>query len=123
MDAGWYYKNGGGFMVVSGKWTLHYDWGCGGSYSQVDMNFNNDGTFTLPGGNGNWVQIEGTIIWRFNTGPAIYGGNIVGSSMTGLMSTFGGSNGCWYALKSGATTMLAKERKPELDASGKKATY
>ena len=64
------------------------------------------------------------ILWEFDQSPkTVYGGNIAGSAMTGLMSTFTGSKGCWYAIKSGATTMLVMERMPELDVLGNKAKY
>jgi hypothetical protein len=109
---------------VGEKWVLHYDWNCDGSYSQVDITFNANGTFSLPpSSTGKWVQVEGMILWQFDNLKTTYGGNVAGSAMTGLMSTFGGLKGCWYAIKAGATTMTAKERKPELDVAGNKAKY
>ena len=110
-------------MVVTGKWTLHYDWNCDGSYSQVDMTLNANGTFSLPPYTGKWVQVEGMILWQFDNSKTSYGGNVAGNAMTGLMSTFAGLKGCWYAIKSGATTMLLIERKPEFDVTGNKAKY
>jgi hypothetical protein len=105
-------------MPVVGEWTLHYDWGCSGNYNQAGITFNNDGTFSSDSA-GKWVQTDGTILFRFDNSTA-YGGNVVGNAMVGTMLSFDGSNGCWYAIKVGSTTMSAKERKPEFDASGNK---
>ena len=110
-------------MVIDGQWTLHYDWGCGGSYVQVGITFNNDGTFNASGLAGKWTQRDGMILFQFDQWDSIrttYGGNLAGNAMVGTMSTFAGLNGCWYAIREGSTTMLAKERKPEFDASGNK---
>src|SRR5215469_14572750 len=104
-------------MGIEGQWTVHYDWGCGGSYVQVGTTFNNNGTFSTPSQNltGEWVQNNGMVLFRFDT----YGGNLAGNAMVGTMSTFEGLNGCWYAIRVGSTTVPAEERKPEFDASGK----
>jgi hypothetical protein len=112
-------------MSIVGEWILHYDWGCSGSYSQTGITFNNDGTFsTSEEEAGKWAQTDGMILFQFDQWDSIrtnYGGNSAGNAIVGMMSTFAGSNGCWYAIRVGSTTMLAKERKPEFDASGKKA--
>lgn len=109
-------------MAINGEWTLHYGWGCSGSYAQVGITFNNNGTFSIPSQNytGKWVQNDGMILFQFDTLKTTYGGNFAGNTMVGMMSTFAGLNGCWYAIKVG-TTMLAEERKPEFDPSGNKA--
>jgi hypothetical protein len=109
-------------MAVVGQWNLHYDWGCSGSYIQVGLTLNNDGTFNIPSQNlaGKWVQSDGKILWQFNTSKATYGGNSSGNAMAGIMSTFTGSNGCWYAIKAGSTIKMAEEVKAEFDASGEK---
>jgi hypothetical protein len=106
-------------MAVVGQWTLHYDWGCSGSYSQIVITFNSDGTFKTSS-TGKWVQIEGKILWQYDGLKTTYGGNVSGNAMTGVSSTFGGLNGCWYAIKAGSTAMLAEERKAEFDDSGNK---
>jgi hypothetical protein len=112
-------------MSIVGDWTLHYDYGCSGSYTQAGITFNNDGTFSTSEDDtsetGKWVQNDGMILFQFDPVKTTYGGNSAGNAMVGMMSTFAGSSGCWYAIKVGSTTMLAKERKPEFDASGKKA--
>jgi hypothetical protein len=108
-------------VAIGGQWTLHYDWGCDGSYSQVGITFNNNGTFNIPNYIGKWVQNDGMILFQFDTVKTTYGGNLAGNAMVGMMSTFGGTNGCWYAIRVGSTTMRAEERKPEFDASGNKA--
>ena len=111
-------------MSIVGDWTLYYDWGCGGSYTAAGITFNNDGTFSTSedevSETGKWVQNDGMVLFQFDSFKTTYGGNLAGNVMVGIMSTFAGLNGCWYAIKVGSTTMLAKERKPEFDASGKK---
>lgn len=109
-------------MTIEGRWTLHYDWGCDGSYSQVGITFNNNGTFSTQNYTGKWVQRDGKILFQYDTSnKTTYGGNFAGNAMVGIMSTFAGLNGCWYAIRAGSTTMLAEERKPEFDSSGNKA--
>jgi hypothetical protein len=112
-------------MSIVGEWTLHYDWGCSGNYAQAGITFNNDGTFsTSEASAGKWVQTDGMILFQFDQFDSIkttYGGNLAGNAMVGMSSTFAGLNGCWYAIRVGSTTMLAKERKPEFDSSGNKA--
>lgn len=63
------------------------------------------------------------ILWQYDGLKTTYGGNVVGSAMSGAMSTFTGLKGCWYAIKAGATMMKAEERKPEFNSTGSKATY
>lgn len=110
-------------MAIVGQWNLHYDWGCSGSYIQVGITFNSNGTFNIPSQNlaGKWIESDGKILWQFDTSKATYGGNSSGNAMAGIMSTFSGSNGCWYAIKAGSTITKAEERKAEFDASGEKA--
>lgn len=111
-------------MSVVGTWTLHYDWGCTGNYSQVSMTFNNNGTFTLAPYSGKWVQTEGKIIWKFDQAPnTVYGGDLVDAAMLGISSTFAGLNGCWYALRTGVKTAPFAESKPEHDVAGNKASH
>lgn len=114
-------------MSVSGNWTLHYSWGCSSSYAQFSITFNAGGTF---GGSftGKWVQQDGTLLLSFDAGPAKYGGTIDGNAGSGAMSTFTGSNGCWYIIKAGTTGIMAEAEgakaaaKPSqpLDAAGNK---
>jgi hypothetical protein len=106
-------------MTINGQWTLHYSWGCNGTYIQVPITFNSDGTFINQSLKGKWVQNDGMILFQFDN-KATYGGNFAGNAMVGMMSTFTGSNGCWYAIRAGSTIVSTEEHKPELDASGNK---
>lgn len=92
-------------MAISGTWTLHFSWGCTGSYSPATIVFNSDGTFA---GNftGKWRQQSGTIMWIYDTGPAKYGGTVNGNVGSGEMSTFAGLDGCWYLSKQGTTGIM-----------------
>lgn len=109
--------------MSGGEWTLHFDWNCTGNYAQVEMMLNGDGTLTLsPSATGHWVENDGKIMWNFDTGPAVYSGDIIGAAMIGIISTFHGLNGCWYALRGGSTTASFQARRPEYDVAGNKAS-
>ncbi|UZJ40761.1 hypothetical protein OO006_10405 [Prosthecochloris sp. SCSIO W1101] len=98
-------------MAVTGDWTLFYDWGCDGSYSKTSMTVNSDGTWTNGEGyNGPWVQIAGMFMFTFNNSETTYAGNLASKSITGVSSSFSGSNGCFYMLQSGVPTAFGAER-------------
>lgn len=69
---------------------------------------------------GEWVENDGKIMWRFDTGPAVYSGDILGSAMVGISSTFRGLNGCWYAVVGGGAAMALEASKAEFDVKGNK---
>ena len=109
---------------MTGNWILHFSWGCTNNYGQSNMTFNTNGTFsgTLPG---KWVQQDGTLLLSFDTGPAKYGGTVDGNVGSGAMSTFAGTNGCWYITKQGtvgivAATAAAPSPKQSHDVAGNK---
>jgi hypothetical protein len=108
-------------MAINGQWTVHYAWDCRGEYIQRGITFNDNGTFSTTSFTGKWTQIEGMILFQFDNYKTTYGGNFVGNAMVGMMSTFGGAKGCWYAIKVGTTTMMAEEDEAEFDESGSKA--
>ena len=125
-------------MNPVGLWTLHYDWGTKGNYSWAPLYFNFDGTFAyLAGANeGTWVQVDDTIIWRFNRlqdteNNTVYSGTCTRNFMSGMMLSFEGEKGHWYAVKKGTKVFALKENKklpylvereskPKLDSTGKK---
>jgi hypothetical protein len=92
-------------MSISGNWVGHYSWGCTTNYSQFNITFNANGTFTGTN-TGNWVQQDGTVLLKFTGGPAIYGGILNGNVGSGAMSTFAGLNGCWYLTKAGTVGVV-----------------
>jgi hypothetical protein len=106
-------------MSIPGGWALHFDWGCGGSYSTSSMTFNANGTFALAPYTGKWTSHDGQIIFRFDQAPnSIYSGAVVDSAMVGISTNFS-LNGCWYAVKTTATsTALAENKKATHDAAG-----
>jgi len=108
--------------LSGGGWTLFYDWNCTGSYVAVPMLLIGDGTVNVAETEtGEWVENDGKIMWRFDTGPAVYSGDILGSAMVGISSTFQGLNGCWYAVVGGGGTAMALEAvKAEFDVKGNK---
>ncbi len=93
-------------MSVSGNWILHYSWGCTSNYGQSNITFNNGGTFS-GALTGKWVQQDGTLLLSFDSGPAKYGGTMNGNIGSGVMSSFTGSNGCWYVVKQGTVGIAA----------------
>lgn len=99
-----------------GWWTLHFDWGPKGIYNWATLYFNFDGTFGyLAGANeGSWTEVDGSIIWRFKRLPdeennTIYSGNVSRNFMSGVMFSFQGAKGHWYAVKKGAKVFKIKE--------------
>lgn len=106
-------------MAVPGTWTMFYDWGCDGNPGQITMTFNSNGTWSGSGFSGNWASVSGMVTFNFSSGPAVYGGNFAGGSMTGIMSTFSGSNGCWWAL-SQSTSAALEAGETAISADGKK---
>jgi len=121
-----------------GLWILHFDWGPSGNYHWTPLYFNFDGTFAyLAGANeGTWAQVDDMILWRFKRLPesennTIYSGNAGRNFMSGLMFSFQGEKGSWYAVKKGTKVfsikekvkipyLIDKESKPKLDPIGKK---
>ena len=97
-------------MDVPGKWTLFYDWDCVGSYSQVVMTLYNDGNWAAPGYKGRWVQTQGMFMFTFNDVKTTYAGSIAGKSITGIMTTFGSTHGCFYMLQDGVPTSFDEKR-------------
>jgi len=108
-------------MAVPGSWTLFYDWGCGGNYGTTPMTINANGTWSNGQGyTGAWAQSAGMLIFQFNNSKTTYGGNLASKSVTGIMSTFAGGNGCFYMLEAGAPTAHADAlAKGKADSSGK----
>jgi hypothetical protein len=109
-------------MSINGSWSLFYDWGCTGSYGQAGLAFNADGTFIMDGAteaSGNWALIDGTFLLNWNSGPAIYGGNLTGAAMAGGMVVFGDLKGCWYATQT-TSAVLSAESKQAFDMAGNK---
>ena len=105
--------------MSGGQWTLHYDWGYTENYFQAEMNLNGDGTLSLPPNRtARWVENDRKIMWRLDNSPTVYSGDIMGQSMVGIMSTFQGRNGWWYATKGFSPIMAFEAHKPELDVAG-----
>jgi hypothetical protein len=107
-------------MSAVGSWTLHFSWGCTGSYGTSPVTFNANGTFTLAPYTGKWIENSGEVMWKFDQSPnSVYSGNEMSNAMLGISSSFAGLNGCWYALRVG--TSAPAEAKSEFDAAGVKA--
>jgi hypothetical protein len=125
-------------MNPVGLRTLHFDWGPSGNYHWTPLYFNFDGTFAyLAGANeGTWAQVDDIIIWRFKRTPesennTVYSGNASRNFMSGLMFSFQGEKGHWYAVKKGTKIyslkekvkipyLVDKESKPKFDPIGKR---
>ena len=125
-------------MNPVGLWTLHFDWGPSGNYHWTTLYFNFDGTFAyLAGANeGIWSQVDDNIIWRFKRLPelennTVYSGNCTRNFMSGIMLSFEGERGHWFAVKKGTKVysikdketipyLVDRETKLKLDPIGKK---
>jgi hypothetical protein len=104
-----------GTQKISGNWTLHFSWGATGTYAQVGLVFNSNGTFT-GAGSGKWVQQDGTLLLSFDTGPAKYAGQLDSNVGTGMMSTFAGLDGAWYLTKQGTVGLTGETVVTQLGA-------
>lgn len=101
-------------MVITGNWTLYYDWNSSGNYSSTSMVVNANGTWTNgQSSSGQWVQVAGLFVFLFNNLKTTYSGNWADRSITGICTTFGGLNGCFYMLQSGVPTTVHLESKVE----------
>lgn len=125
-------------MNPVGLWTLHFDWGPSGNYHWTPLYFNFDGTFAyLAGANeGIWIQVDDTIIWRFKRlnetdNNTVYSGIASRNFMSGLMLSFQGEKGHWFAIKKGTKVyslndnvnvpyLVDRKSKPKFDPVGKK---
>jgi hypothetical protein len=121
-----------------GLWTLHFDWGLKGTYFWAPLYFNFDGTFAyLAGANeGSWTQVDDLITMRFQRLPdqgnnTVYSGSATRNFMSGIMFSFLGERGHWFAIKKGTRVysqneglslpyLSEKEGKRLFDASGRK---
>lgn len=107
-------------MSIVGTWTFHYSWGCNGVYFQDQVTFNPDGTFAdSQGGEGNWSEDPGMMELQYS--PPIrtnYSGNVQGSAMVGISTTFTGLQGCWYAIQEGTQTFARAQREPTHELTG-----
>lgn len=125
-------------MNPVGLWTLHFDWGPSGNYHWIPIYFNFDGTFAyLAGANeGTWTQVDDNIIWRFKRlheteNNTVYSGTASRNFMSGLMFSFQGEKGHWFAIKKGTKVyslnetlhlpyLVDKENRPKFDPVGNK---
>jgi len=97
-------------MALPGTWTLFYNWGCSGSYSQTTITFNANGTFTTQGYTGRWAQVAGNVQWRYDQSPnSVYSGNLTGGAAVGMMFNTNLSTGCFYITSSSGATLSAAE--------------
>jgi hypothetical protein len=108
-------------MSAVGSWTLHFSWGCTGSYGTSPITFNANGTWALAPYTGKWIENSGQILLKFDQSPnSIYSGVEMSNAMVGISSTFAGLNGCWYALRAG-TSAPAPGAHADHDAAGVKS--
>jgi hypothetical protein len=110
-------------MSVPGTWNSYYDWTNSGSYAHDTVTFNGgptNGTFSdSQGGSGNWSSHDGQLLLQYNNSlHTAYEGSIVDSAIVGISSTFTGSSGSWYAIKTTATAKPSAERTQKLSISG-----
>jgi hypothetical protein len=107
-------------MSVPGTWNSYYDWTCSGNYAHDTVTFNANGTFTdSEGGSGNWSSHDGQMLLQYNNSlHTAYEGTIVDNAIVGISSTFAGLSGCWYAIKTTATSKPSAERTQKHSISG-----
>jgi hypothetical protein len=107
-------------MSIAGKWIFHFSWGCNGNYIQDEVVLNPDGTFVDGWGvTDNWVEAPGMMELQYS--PPLrtnYSGNVQGSAMVGISTTFAGFQGCWYAIREDVRTSAKAERVLTHDLAG-----
>jgi hypothetical protein len=71
---------------VVGTWTLFVDWACLDAPNHGSMTFDIDGTWSAPQGDGgNWLQIEGMVVWNHSETPElIYAANVTNNALNGI---------------------------------------
>ena len=96
---------------VVGAWRLTTDWGCDGSITgSFDQTFNADGTWTAGGSNGRWFQVEGMVVWSYNSPAGLrYSANLSGSWMAGIQgyTDTTGLKGCFGGVRAGVPAAKA----------------
>lgn len=106
--------------AVPGAWTLAFDWSCDGSYSTTTFTANAGGTWSSGSGyTGLWVTVAGMLTFTFDNSETTYSGVLAAKSVTGIQSTFTGTNGCFYLLQSGAPTTASDSAADLLDEAGR----
>ena len=87
---------------VIGDWQSFVDWGCGGPVFQATLfTFNANGTWTYRFGGGEWIQVEGLVIFNFSDAPGlIYSGNVTRDAVNGIMGYVAQQfSGCFYLIR------------------------
>ena len=87
---------------ISGTWNLNYDWGCTGSPYTAQWFVESDGTFTdSQDSGGTWELTGADVTFTYSGATATYSGTVndAGTSMSGTITSSGGSTGCWSATK------------------------
>lgn len=125
-------------VSIAGSWTLYYDFGCTGSYSNAGMTLNSNGTYSIPsqGLSGNWAVISGTssatsaaagtLMFDFSSAKTAYAGLLASKTVSGTISTFSGTNGCFTMVAAGGPHSVseneAEQRAPDKpeDAAGQR---
>jgi hypothetical protein len=108
----------GTIVSISGQWTLHYSWGCSGSYGNSLITFNNDGTFSNPPYTGRWSQTNDNLILRFDQAPnTVYAGVLNGGAMVGNQTNWTIS-GCFYATAGAGSAFAEAQAGEQLDPAG-----
>ncbi len=96
--------------AFTGKWTLHYDWDCDGTYSTAPITFFGNKTFSSEGYTGKWRLTSHELMFQYpllgtDTGATTYSGIRASRSVTGTSATFwNGLVGCFYLDQAPITT-------------------
>lgn len=89
--------DGAASFDATGEWILYYDWGCTGYYNSAYMTVNADGTWTNSEGyTGPWVDGRCLFLFTFDGYETTYTGTERLHNIVGIMTTFYGSQGCFY---------------------------
>lgn len=114
---------------VVGTWNLAYDWDGAGSTGSITIQYYADHTFTTSEGTtGTWSH-TGNQFTRVYLSGTIYSGTVNAACdyMSGTMTSYSGSTGCWTSTlvsrgtaASSETLVKQEELLDEFDDSGRK---
>jgi len=86
-----------------GTWVLTYDWGCDGSSANAVWHIYEKGAFNdNTAGHGTWAVSKKAITLSYSNGTN-YGGDVDGDRMSGTMTAFSSTQGCWSATRTSTT--------------------
>jgi hypothetical protein len=108
-------------FVVTGNWILYYDWYCSGEHYSTTLNVYPDGTWeTGSGYTGHWVKGRRIFMRKYDGLETVYSGIVRSNKkISGIMTTWDGTQGCFYMVPSTDPNFKGEFKKGSRDESGR----